>query len=96
MTCNKANAFLRKAEMLILVPVVLVVTFLLPSCVVSQVQRAQYLSDPSNYISITGVVKVIDYSDDKKTLYIIMANGIEKTAVAKCLTRPGANDRSSL
>ena len=71
MNCNKEKVFLRKAVMIIMVPIVLVVTFLLPSCVVSQVQRAQYLSDPSNYISITGVVKVIDYSDDKKTLYIL-------------------------
>ena len=70
MNCNKEKVFLRKAVMIIMVPIVLSVAFLLQSCVVSQVQRAQYLADQSNYSTINGIVAKISYSDDKSQLFI--------------------------
>ena len=70
MNNNKRNVFLRNTIKIIMIPIVLVVAFFLQSCVVSQIQRTQYLSDPSNYISISGAAKVIGYLDDKKRLVI--------------------------
>ena len=90
MNCNKEKVFLRKAVMIIMVPIVLSVAFLLQSCVVSQVQRAQYLADQSNYSTINGIVAKISYSDDKSQLFISL-DGINLKLDGNCFVLDGNN-----
>ena len=90
MNNNKRNVFLRNTIKIIMIPIVLVVAFFLQSCVVSQVQRTQYLSDPSNYISISGVMAKISYSDDKSQLFISL-NDINHKLDGDCFVLDGSN-----